>query len=35
MERPQIVLFDLNGTLTDPSVIGRAWGEPGLGLRAL
>jgi 2-haloacid dehalogenase len=35
MERPQIVLFDLNGTLTDPSVIGRAWGEPGLGLRVL
>lgn len=35
MERPEIVLFDLNGTLTDPSAIGDPWGQPDLGLRVL
>lgn len=35
MERPEIVLFDLNGTLTDPSAIGVPWGQADLGLRVL
>ncbi len=35
MERPRTVLFDLNGTLTDPSAIGQVWGDPDLGLRVL
>lgn len=30
-----IVLFDLNGTLTDPSGLGEAWGRPDLGTRIL
>lgn len=30
-----IVLFDLNGTLTDPAGIGEPWGAPDLGLQAL
>lgn len=29
------VLFDVNGTLTDPSAIGEPWGRPGLGDRVL
>ena len=30
-----MVLFDLNGTLTDPSPIGGAWGSPALGAEVL
>ncbi|HWC26344.1 MAG TPA: HAD-IA family hydrolase [Solirubrobacteraceae bacterium] len=30
-----VVLFDLNGTLTDPSPIGAPWDEPELGRRVL
>lgn len=30
-----VVLFDLNGTLTDPGAIGRAWGAPDLGAAVL
>lgn len=29
------VLFDVNGTLTDPSGLGEAWGRPDLGARIL
>lgn len=29
------VVFDLNGTLTDPSAIGAPWEQPGLGRRVL
>ncbi len=35
MELPEFVLFDLNGTLTDPSAIGGPWGQKDLGLRVL
>lgn len=30
-----MVLFDLNGTLTDPGAIGRAWDAPDLGVAVL
>lgn len=30
-----LVLFDLNGTLTDPAAIGEPWNEPGLGADAI
>lgn len=30
-----LVVFDLNGTLTDPAGIGEPWGEPGLGAEAI
>jgi 2-haloacid dehalogenase len=30
-----IVLFDVNGTLTDPAPIGAPWGRPELGVQAL
>ncbi|MSW49700.1 MAG: HAD-IA family hydrolase [Actinobacteria bacterium] len=33
--RPTWVLFDLNGTLTDPSALGAPWGRPDLGVRIL
>lgn len=33
--RPSVVLFDLNGTLTDPAAIGAPWQAPGLGRAAL
>ena len=32
---PMILLFDLNGTLTDPVAIGAPWGVPELGLAVL
>ncbi len=32
---PELVLFDLNGTLTDPAAIGAPWGERDLGSRVL
>lgn len=35
IEPPQVVLFDLNGTLTDPAAIGGVWDRPDLGLRVL
>jgi len=35
VDLPKIVLFDLNGTLTDPSAIGDPWGQPDLGMRVL
>lgn len=35
IEAPQVVLFDLNGTLTDPAAIGQVWDRPDLGLRVL
>src|SRR6185312_7150421 len=31
----KMVLFDLNGTLTDPGAIGGAWGAPDLGVAVL
>jgi 2-haloacid dehalogenase len=30
-----VILFDLNGTLTDPAPIGAPWGKPELGLEVL
>jgi 2-haloacid dehalogenase len=30
-----VILFDLNGTLTDPGAIGGAWGAPDLGVSVL
>jgi 2-haloacid dehalogenase len=30
-----MILFDLNGTLTDPGAIGAVWGSPELGTQAL
>jgi phosphoserine phosphatase len=30
-----VILFDLNGTLTDPAAIGRIWTAPGLGADVL
>lgn len=35
VRRPTWVLFDLNGTLTDPAPLGAPWGRPGLGVRIL
>lgn len=35
LERPQVVLLDVNGTLTDPGPIGAPWGAPELGHRVL
>jgi hypothetical protein len=34
MSAPQTPLFDLNGTLTDPTAIGAPWNTPELGHRA-
>ncbi|MEV4420580.1 haloacid dehalogenase type II [Patulibacter sp. NPDC049589] len=35
MRRPTWILFDLNGTLTDPGPLGAPWDRPDLGLRIL
>jgi 2-haloacid dehalogenase len=35
MRRPTWVLFDLNGTLTDPAPLGAPWHRPDLGRRVL
>ena len=32
---PATILFDLNGTLTDPAAIGAVWDEPEMGLDVL